>query len=90
MPKTLYVGNLPWAVNDQELSQKFSEHTQVLAARIITNKFTGKSRGFGFVEVPDEDAEKVIKAMNGHKWNEREIVVNESRPRRTREERKSF
>ena len=86
MPKNLYVGNLPWSVNEQELSAKFSEHTEVLAARVITDKFTGKSRGFGFVEVPDEDAEKVVKAMNGFNWSGREILVNESRPRRTREE----
>ena len=86
MPKTLYVGNLPWTVNDEELSQKFAEQTEVLQARIITDKVTGKSRGFGFVEIPDQDAEKVVKIMNGFNWGDREIVVNESRPRRTREE----
>jgi RNA recognition motif-containing protein len=82
MPKTLYVGNLPWSINEVELKGKFSEITDVLEVRLITDKFSGKSKGFGFVEVPDEDVEKVIKEMNGYNWADREITVNEARPKK--------
>ena len=84
MPKSLYVGNLPWSVKEDELAQKFGEFTDVIAARLIMDKISGRSRGFAFVEVPDEDAEKVVKAMNGYNWAGREIVVNESRPKKER------
>ena len=83
MPKTLYVGNLPWSVKEPELKDKFAEMTNVLEARVITDKFSGRSKGFAFVEVPDEDAEKVIKHMNGYNWAGRDITVNEARPRKT-------
>ncbi len=84
MPKSLYVGNLPWSVKQEELAQKFSEVADIISARLITDKLTGRSRGFAFVEVADEDAEKVVKAMNGYNWAGREIVVNEARPKRER------
>jgi len=82
MPKTLYVGNLPWSVKEPELKDKFAEMTNVLEARVITDKFSGRSKGFAFVEVPDEDAEKVIKEMNGYNWAGRDITVNEARPKK--------
>lgn len=81
MAKTLYVGNLPWALTEEELEQAFASHVQVLSSRIITDRLTGRSRGFGFVEVPDEDVERVIEAMNGASIGGRQIVVNEARPR---------
>ena len=82
MPKTLYVGNLPWSVNEAELKGKFSEITDVLEVRLITDKFSGRSKGFGFVEVPDEDAEKVIREMSGYNWAGRDITINEARPKK--------
>jgi RNA recognition motif-containing protein len=81
--KTLYVGNLPWSVTEDELAQEFSAHAEVISARVITDRETGRSRGFGFVEVPEEDAERVIAAMNGYLLGGRELTVNEARPRET-------
>lgn len=84
MVKTLYVGNLPWGTTEDDLTAAFSRHTQVVSSRIISDRLTGRSRGFGFVEVPDEDVEKVIEAMNGQNLGDREIVVNEARAREDR------
>lgn len=85
--KSLFVGNLPWSCNDEELKTKFSEFGAVISARIVTDKFSGKSRGFGFVDMEDADAEKAIAGMNGFKWGDREVTVNEARPKTERRER---
>lgn len=79
--KTLYVGNLPWSTTDEELSRAFSQFVQVKSCRIITDRETGRSRGFGFVEVDDADAQKAIDALSGTMLGGRQIVVNEARPR---------
>jgi len=84
MTTTLYVGNLPWSLTDDELAQAFSIHAAVKSSRVITDRETGRSRGFGFVEVDDEDAQRVIAAMNGSKIGGRVIVVNEAKPRQSR------
>ena len=81
MVKTLYVGNLPWSISEQELSAAFEAHAPVMSARIITERETGRSRGFGFVEVEDNDAPKVIKEMNGFQLGGRSLIVNEARPK---------
>jgi RNA recognition motif-containing protein len=81
MARTLYVGNLPWSTTEDDLMQAFSQHAQVVSARIITDRETGRSRGFGFVEVGDEDAEKAVEALNGTNLGGRDIIVNEARPR---------
>ncbi|WP_371371509.1 RNA recognition motif domain-containing protein [Sporomusa aerivorans] len=81
MAKTLYVGNLPWSTNDVALADAFRPHGSVISSRIITDKETGRSRGFGFVEVEDADAEKMVEAMNGSQVGGRQIVVNEAKPR---------
>ncbi|MCL5967075.1 MAG: RNA-binding protein [Firmicutes bacterium] len=81
MARTLYVGNLPWSTTEDDLMQAFSQHAQVVSARIITDRETGRSRGFGFVEVSDEDAEKAVEALNGTNLGGRDIIVNEARPR---------
>ncbi len=81
MAKTLYVGNLPWSTTDTSLAEAFREYGTVISSRIITDKETGRSRGFGFVEVEDDDAEKMISAMNGNDFGGRQIVVNEAKPR---------
>ncbi|MFH0886653.1 MAG: RNA-binding protein [bacterium] len=85
--KSIFVGNLPWSATDAELSEKFSAHGAVISARIMSDKFSGKSRGFGFVDMEDADAEKAISAMNGYKWGEREITVNEAKPKTDRPRR---
>lgn len=81
MPKTLYVGNLPWSTTDISLAEAFRTHGTVISSRIITDKETGRSRGFGFVEVADADAEKMVSVMNGSDFGGRQIVVNEAKPR---------
>ncbi|MBE3576935.1 MAG: RNA-binding protein [Limnochordales bacterium] len=81
MAKTLYVGNLAWRTTEQTLTEFFSNYTQVLSARIISDRETGRSRGFGFVEVPDEDAERVISEVNGQELDGRPLNVKEAQPR---------
>ncbi|MDW7651158.1 MAG: RNA-binding protein [Bacillota bacterium] len=80
MPKTIYVGNIPWSVNEDQLREYFSEHGQVVSARIITERATGRSKGYGFVEVAEDDAEKIIE-LNGVEMDGRKLVVNEAKPR---------
>lgn len=84
MAKTLYVGNLPWTVKEEEIKQAFEAHAPIISVRIITERETGRSRGFGFVEVEDADVEKVIKAMNGFELGGRALMINEARPKSTR------
>jgi len=79
--KSLFVGNLPWSVTDEDLKGKFSEFGNVISARVVTDKFSGKSRGFGFVDMEDADAEKAVAGMTGFKWGDREVTVNEARPK---------
>lgn len=83
MTRTLYVGNLPWAATEATLADEFRQYGNVVSSRIITDKETGRSRGFGFVEVEDDDAEKMITAMNGNDFGGRQIVVNEAKPRQS-------
>jgi RNA recognition motif-containing protein len=75
------VGNLTWSATDAELRSAFEAHAPVISARIITERETGRSRGFGFVEVEDNDAPKVIKEMNGFQLGGRSLIVNEARPK---------
>lgn len=81
MARTLYVGNLPWATRAEDLAAAFAAYGEVLSSRIISDRQTGRSRGFGFVEVRDEDAEAMISALNGSELGGRVIVVNEARDR---------
>lgn len=91
MAKRLFVGGLPWATTDAELSSMFSAVGTVVSASVITDRATGRSKGFGFVEMSsDEEAEKAIKELNGTKLGERSIVVNEARPMEKREDRGGY
>ncbi|MDU2065952.1 MAG: RNA-binding protein [Sporomusaceae bacterium] len=78
---TLYVGNLPWSTTEGILADAFRPHGAVISSRIITDKETGRSRGFGFVEVSTDDASNMVDAMNGSDFSGRQIVVNEAKPR---------
>lgn len=81
----IYVGNLPHATTDDELREAFEAFGSVTSATIITDKFTGKSRGFGFVEMPNSDeAEDAINSLNGEDFGGRQLTVNEARPREER------
>jgi hypothetical protein len=78
----IYVGNLSWNLKDQDLSNLFASHGEVVSAKIVTDKFTNRSKGFGFVEMAnDEQAQAAITALNGSEVDGRNIVVNESRPK---------
>ena len=76
----IYVGNLPWSIRDQELENLFAEHGTVTSAKIVTDRMTNRSRGFGFVEMSD-GAEAAIAALNEAEVDGRKLVVNESRPK---------
>ena len=78
----IYVGNLTFEVTEDALHVAFTAHGEVASARVITDRMTGRSRGFGFVEMPNNDeAEAAIKAMNGKDFQGRTLTVNEARPR---------
>ena len=76
----IYVGNLSWGMSDQDLENLFAEHGSVTSAKIITDRMTNRSRGFGFVEMSD-GAEGAIAALNDADIEGRKLVVNESKPR---------
>jgi RNA recognition motif-containing protein len=78
----IYVGNLSWNLKDQDLSNLFASHGEVVSAKIVLDKFTNRSKGFGFVEMANDDqAQAAITALNGSEVDGRNIVVNESRPK---------
>lgn len=82
MAKKLFVGNLPFSVTDEQLNETFKAMGEVGSANVVTDKFSGRSRGFGFVEMTqDADAEKAVKELNGKEIEGRKIVVNEARPK---------
>lgn len=84
MSKTLYVGNLPWSTTEEELKNIFASYGTVYSARIISDRNTGRSKGFGFVEVDESEAEKMISALNNTEVKGRRIIVNEAKPREER------
>ena len=78
----IYVGNLPFETTEDSLQVTFTEYGEVSTARVITDRMTGRSRGFGFVEMPDNaQAEAAIKGLNGKDVDGRTLTVNEARPR---------
>jgi RNA recognition motif-containing protein len=78
----IYVGNLSWNLKDQDLSNLFASYGEVVSAKIVNDKFTNRSKGFGFVEMANDDqAQAAIAALNGSEVDGRNIVVNESRPK---------
>ena len=79
----IYVGNISWGMNDQDLENLFAEHGTVTSAKIITDRMTNRSRGFGFVEMSD-GADAAIEALNEAEVDGRKLVVNESRPKESR------
>ena len=78
----IYVGNLPYSVGDDDLRQLFESYGSVTSARVIIDRMSGRSKGFGFVEMPDNsEAEKAIDALNGNDCDARALRVNESQPK---------
>ena len=81
----LYVGGLPYSITEDRLEELFGEHGTVESARVITDKFTGRSRGFGFVELStQEEAQVAIDKLNGTDLEGRSLTVNEAKPREPR------
>lgn len=81
----IYVANIPWKASEEELKTLFSQYGDVDSAKIITDKFTQRSRGFGFVEMKDDSAAKqAIEELNGKDFMGKNLVVNEARPREDR------
>lgn len=82
MAKKLFVGGLPYSATDQQLAEHFAGAGTVVSAQVITDKFSGRSKGFGFVEMSsDEEAEKAIQMFNGSDFGGRQLAVNEARPK---------
>ena len=82
MGKKLYVGNLPYGISDSDLQAMFSPHGNVQSAQVIVDRETGRSKGFGFVEMSsDEEAQAAINAMHGQEKDGRPLTVNEARPK---------
>jgi RNA recognition motif-containing protein len=88
MGAKLYVGNLPYSVAEAKLQEHFAKHGNVVSARIVTDKFSGRSKGFGFVEMSsDDEAQRAVSALNGTDFEGRNIVVSEARPQEQRSPR---
>jgi RNA recognition motif-containing protein len=86
----IFVGSLPWSIEEADLRESFEAYGTVESVKIITDKFTGRSKGFGFVEMPnDDEAQKAIDELNGANVEGRAIVVNKSEPK-PEGERRSF
>jgi RNA recognition motif-containing protein len=91
MGKKLYVGNLPYTVTDSTLSETFAQCGTVTSSKVIMDRDTGRSKGFGFVEMSsDSEAQNAISKFNGADWEGRPMTVNEARPMAPREGGRSF
>jgi cold-inducible RNA-binding protein len=89
MAKSIYVGNLVWECTPDDLLALFEQFGQVTKTQVITDRETGRSRGFGFVEMAnDGDVERAINALNGSDFRGRPLTVNEARPREARAKRR--
>ena len=85
MSSKIYVGGLPYSATEQQLNDLFAAHGTVESARVVTDKFTGQSRGFGFVEMStDEEAKTAIQKLNGTQMDGRTLTVNEAKPQEPR------
>ena len=87
----IYVGNLAYSVTDEQLQTAFGAFGEVSSATVVTDKFSGQSKGFGFVEMPDNSAaEKAIQGLNGTPIGGRNVKVNEAKPREDRPQRPRY
>lgn len=91
MANKLFVGSLSWGTNDDSLKNFFSQVGTVVSATVITDKFSGRSKGFGFVEMStEEEANAAKEQLNGKELDGREITVNDARPQEPRDNNRSF
>lgn len=84
MAKSIYIGNLPWSTSEEQLKQLFQEVGNVLSVKLINDRETGKPKGFGFVEMEDNDAAAAIEKFNGFEYGGRTLKVNEANPKKTK------
>lgn len=84
MVKTLYVGNLSWQTTEDDIRGLFGSEGEIQSVRLITDRNTGRSKGFAFVETSEDVAQKLIDSYNGFEFNGRKIIVSEARPREDR------
>ena len=80
MAKKIYVGNIPYTMSEKDLTDLCSPYGSVVSAKIVVDKFSGRSKGFGFVEMEDADVTKAVEALNGQEIGGRTIKVDEARP----------
>ncbi len=90
MGKNIYVGNLSYDSTEEALRSLFEQYGNVHSARVITDRVTGRSRGFGFVEMDNEGSDAAIAALNGYELDGRALKVNEARPRESRPPRNNW
>jgi RNA recognition motif-containing protein len=84
MNKRIYVGNLPYTANEDEVRELFSQYGEVASVSLVNDRETGRPRGFGFVEMPADDADEAISALDGKDMGGRQLRINEARPREPR------
>ena len=88
--KTIYLGNLPFSATEEQVAELFGQHGEVQKVSLVSDRETGQSRGFGFVEMPIEDADRAIDALDGFDYEGRTLRVNEARDRGARPPRRSW
>ena len=81
MSKSIYVGNLPWSATEDEVRNLFASHGSVSSVKLVSDRETGRARGFGFVEMDDADALAAVEALNGTNFGGRTLRVNEAQPK---------
>ncbi len=81
MPKSIYVGNLPWSATEEQIQGLFQPYGNVLSVKLISDRETGRARGFGFVEMEDPEAAAAIEALDNSSFGGRTLRVNEARPK---------
>lgn len=84
MSKSIYVGNLPWSATEEQVQELFAQHGNVLSVKLISDRETGRARGFGFVEMEDAEADAAIQALDNFSFGGRTLRVNEAKPKAPR------
>ena len=84
MSKSIYVGNLPWAATEEQVKELFASYGNVLSVKLVSDRETGRARGFGFVEMEDAEADSAIEALDNTSFGGRTLRINEAKPRAPR------
>ena len=84
MAKSIYVGNLPWSATEEQVQSLFADYGPVVSVKLVSDRETGRARGFGFVEIASEAVQAAVEALDNFSFNGRNLKVNEARPREAR------